>query len=55
MWMQELPLQLSKTIQGKKLIVIHGAKPDISEFIFESTSIERKLEILEFLNADIII
>lgn len=54
-WMNTLPNSMKFTIAGKKFHVLHGGTDDISEFIFESTPIDRKLAIFEQTKADVII
>lgn len=54
-WMQTLPKNLSFEKNGKNICVLHGGYDNISEFIFASTPTQRKLEIFEQTQADIII
>lgn len=54
-WMKTLPEFLHFEEQGKTIHVLHGGTSNTSEFIFASTSIERKLEIFAETKADIII
>ncbi|NOQ72408.1 MAG: metallophosphoesterase [Crocinitomix sp.] len=54
-WMQALPNSLQFTLNDKRYHVLHGGTDDISEFIFESTPVNRKLEIFEETGADNII
>lgn len=54
-WMQTLPENLKFEKNGKIVHVLHGGTDNISEFIFASTPTQRKLEIFEQTQADIII
>lgn len=54
-WMHNLPTHLHFEKNGKQFHVIHGGTDNVSEFIFESTPIERKLEIFEQTKSDVII
>jgi predicted phosphodiesterase len=54
-FLKTIPDHLTFLYHGKKVVVLHGAYDNVSEFIFKSTSWEIKLAIMEQLNADIII
>lgn len=54
-WMHTLPLTKTFEINGKRIAIIHGGYPDISEFIFESTPWETKQAYFDQFNADVII
>ena len=54
-WMKQLPNSLSLEQNGNRIHVLHGGTDNISEFIFASTPINRKRDIMEQTGADIII
>lgn len=53
-WMKQLPEIIRKEINGKKVVMIHGGIPNVSEFIFASTPWKRKQELFDLLDADVI-
>lgn len=54
-WLNSLPDHIRFSIHGQEAVVVHGAYPNVSEFVFKSTPWSRKEEILKTLDADIII
>lgn len=54
-WLHTLPDFLRFEYAGKETFVLHGGLENTSEFIFRSTSRERKLEIMNELQADVVL
>ena len=54
-WMQSLPLQIHFSLNGLQITVIHGGVDNISEFIFQSSRPQVKLDHLARLKSDCII
>ncbi len=54
-WMKNLPDHIQFTYGNRKFTVVHGSYHNISEFIFRSTSWEKKKRSLEATNSDAII
>jgi alkylhydroperoxidase/carboxymuconolactone decarboxylase family protein len=54
-WMGQLPNHILFDYVGKKVAVLHGAVENVSEFIFESTSKDIKLENFKSLDAELIV
>ncbi|WP_052188376.1 metallophosphoesterase [Cellulophaga sp. Hel_I_12] len=54
-YMEGLPNHVAFDYVGKKVAVIHGAVENISEFIFETSSVETKLESFKDLDAEVIL
>lgn len=54
-WLNQLPEFIHFEYAGKSCFVLHGGLEDTSEFIFESTSDNRKLAILEQTRSDVVL
>jgi predicted phosphodiesterase len=54
-WMQALPRAIKFNVASVTFTVIHGGVEDISEFIFRSSQVRRKQQIIEKLGSDCII
>ena len=54
-WMRTLPRAINFNIESVAFTVIHGGVEDISEFIFRSTQVRRKQEIINIFGSDCII
>lgn len=54
-WMHTLKTSEVFKINDKKVGLIHGGLEDISEFIFNSTPVSRKLEIMSEMDVDVIL
>lgn len=54
-WMRDLPQYLQFDFYHKKVVVLHGSYSNTSEFIFESTPWEIKLQNFQSTQADIIL
>ena len=54
-WMRGLPRQLRFTLGDRRFAVIHGGDQNISEYVFASTAIAAKADIIDRLNVDAVI
>lgn len=54
-WMRSLPTFLKLEVGGRKIGVVHGSRSSVSEFIFRSTSWDRKLPNFKDLDCDVIV
>ncbi len=54
-WMEKLPEHLQFTFAGKKITVVHGSYEQVSDFIFESTSVDKKQVSFSASQSDVII
>jgi len=55
LWMQSLPRNINFKIETISFSVIHGGIEDISEFIFESSQMQRKTAIIRKLGCDCVV
>lgn len=55
LWMGTLPNHITFNYAGKKVAVVHGSYDNVSDFVFESTSEQIKLNGLSNLNAEVIL
>ncbi len=54
-WLQNLPAQLSFSLNGRHIRVVHGALDQVNRFVFESTPETEKQHQLELARADVLI
>jgi predicted phosphodiesterase len=54
-WMRGLPRQVRFTLGGRRFAVIHGGAENISEYIFASTPIAAKADMIDRLDVDAVI
>ncbi len=54
-WMSQLPDFIKFEFAGQKGFVLHGSFDETAEFIFKSTLLEKKKEVFETVEADLII
>lgn len=54
-WIAELPNHITLDIAGKRAVVVHGSYEYVSDFIFESTSVEEKQKSFTSSESEIII
>jgi predicted phosphodiesterase len=54
-WISKLPDWIEFEFAGKRVVLLHGSHEHNAEYIFASTPVERKLQIMEALQVDLVL